>query len=1321
LHPSLATDLKRLLEMPSYDHPSAPAYTPGGFAKRNTTFNRNYKISEQLVSVDVDLENREISGYTVITVSPTEPVLKYVKLDCRQLQIDSVLVNGKRAQYIYEDPFKEEYEEFTYHNGRDQLLKDIHQYHFYKSKAERLYKGENTEELTILMPDNLKLYPQDQSSSSFTPMGHTHTPGSHKASTTTEIFYTNVKIRIEYSLKNPRTGLHFVGGKGSNLSKSEWYAYTSNSSYGVSTSSWVPCIDTLWDKCSWALDIGVPKTVKQIGVSRLIGGEGPSTALDEEDEEDESTEIAVIFGDYASQKECAHSIDLAKKSVSIDLYSATSAHHIGFVVGPFAHTFLMNLQEDESSKDKDTTRVPAAVYCLPRQTQDALNTTIFMNKALDFFSKEFGSYPNAGCALVFINDLQEDYNGFCGFTLLNDRLLYPPTAIDPLFGSSYALLVSLAEQWSGIYVVPSSYKDLWVTVGIAHYMALQFIKDLMGVNEYKYRIKKQAEKICELDVGKAPLSTPHFRFPISVNDLDFIRLKAPIVLFILDRRMTKQSFGLSRVFPKIFLQCMSGDLPNGSLSTQHFQHVCEKVNHNRLEPFFRQWIHGSGVPIFRVTQRFNKKRMFIEMGIRQVQGQETEQPPPDSETFISDAVHELDSQNDTKNQHQLFTGPMTIRIHEADGTPYEHIVDLKEGFTRLDIQYNTKYKRLKRSQKQIKSEKEAKEAAEEDDQVLLHCLGDILQSEKDVKEWRLTDWTKEEEDKMTNEAFEWIRIDADFEWICKIHLNQPDYMYASQLQQDRDVEAQLESINYFVNSNPSPLYSSILLRTLMDSRYYYGIRVEAALGMARFAKKETNWISKVHLLKAFKILFCFENTEIPLPNDFSDFPGYFIKKAIPEALSLIRDEDSRCPLDVKQFILTILKYNQNLNNPYTDIHYVGHLIECLASSILANPPPLTEMNKEEENFLSEAIGEISRQQKMDEWTDKSSVSVVALRQKLRLMGKKLMRMQPEDLLGRTMKSHPPDIRIAAYEGLFQMGALKNSSILNYFFLSLIFETSSYLQYGFIRAFAKSLGLAIVEGCLIDLDEDELTRSIDVETEIAESDSGFIVVENGNNEAFESRRDAASRTTLKGSIELLRRHYSGYEPLNKELWNAVRHPLLNISHKRDLFDIISVLIPAYDTFPITLDMPREKRVAAHNLGDGKVVLKREGYLKISLPKKLSIPIAKPVSAPQRRKSISKPAKVHTSGTSLFRSEINRSSDGPLRHVKINHHKKLLVLSSTPFRSKKVKLKLPSENLKEAERRYQSKIGAPRTEYRDSPKPVKREDSAPIPKLKLKFKF
>ena len=261
----------------------------------------------------------------------------------------------------------------------------------------------------------------------------------------------------------------------------------------------------------------------------------------------------------------------------------------------------------------------------------------------------------------------------------------------------------------------------------------------------------------------------------------------------------------------------------------------------------------------------------------------------------------------------VFTGSMTLRIHEADGTPYEHIVEIKEGTTKFDIPYNTKYKRLKRNKKQ-RERAVASGEADAQEEVLLYCLGDVLQTEEETAQWRLADWTKEDEERMGQESYEWIRMDADFEWVCKLSLGMPGYMYLSQLQQDRDVVAQLESLQYMAAQREHPLISTIFVRTLMDSRYFHGIRVTAAEALIKHAKDEVDWIGLFHLEKAFQELFCLPDSPMTRSNDFSDRAAYLLQQVIPDCISKVRDNSGKTPLRVKQFLFDKLKFNDNSNN-----------------------------------------------------------------------------------------------------------------------------------------------------------------------------------------------------------------------------------------------------------------------------------------------------------------------------------------------------------------------------------------------------------------------
>jgi len=149
---------------------------------------------------------------------------------------------------------------------------------------------------------------------------------------------------------------------------------------------------------------------------------------------------------------------------------------------------------------------------------------------------------------------------------------------------------------------------------------------------------------------------------------------------------------------------------------------------------------------------------------------------------------------------------MTVRIHEADGTPYEHVLDIRSPFKRYEVPFNTKYKRIRRNTKRYLARQAAAQAAAEGDAEAAEAIGlidmgfglEIWEKEKEREIWKVADWTEEDEQVMSGATYEWIRMDADFEWIAAIAFEQPDFMWVSQLQRDRDVVAQLEVSSFCV-------------------------------------------------------------------------------------------------------------------------------------------------------------------------------------------------------------------------------------------------------------------------------------------------------------------------------------------------------------------------------------------------------------------------------------------------------------------------------------------------------------------------------------------
>lgn len=253
----------------------------------------------------------------------------------------------------------------------------------------------------------------------------------------------------------------------------------------------------------------------------------------------------------------------------------------------------------------------------------------------------YGSFPFSSYKICFIDEVVPECVDTASLSLCSNRLIFPEDIIEPLDRVTRILVHALACQWIGVNVIPKEPGDLWAVVGIAYYITDMFMRKLSGNNEYRYQQKKAADRICELDISRPSIYDLGRLVFLDSSELDFIAVKAPLVLFILDRRLTKASgsSGLSRIISRVFLNAKVGDLPNGALNTASFMKTCEKVGHAKLDVFFSQWVFGTGCPRFRVTQRFNKKRLVVEMLIHQVQGEITD-PDLKSDTFMRDIREE---------------------------------------------------------------------------------------------------------------------------------------------------------------------------------------------------------------------------------------------------------------------------------------------------------------------------------------------------------------------------------------------------------------------------------------------------------------------------------------------------------------------------------------------------------------------------------------------------------------------------------------------------------------------------------------------------------
>lgn len=1169
-----------------------------------------------------------------------------------KIEITNCEVDGHGASWQHIDGFK------------DLQLKEpsvgVHQHEALRAKFASLNRTINKCDLHVRFPDNVKVTLQDRDSGQATHdlnlnganengnedeievatpavMPTPMTPfGLNGPAPAGRIQYKPITVKIWFRCVQPALGLRFVDCTNG---KQFPHAYTINHPIPCSTSLWLPCLDGIWERSTWEISISVPKTLADIGrrtndTTTTEQMNKTDSGADEVTEPGDSLDISVVCsGDFVD--EIADTADQSRKIVSFAQSSPVGASHIGFAVGPFESFTLSDLRDSEEDDLIGSSAVDVYGHCLPGSMPDLQNTCFPIYKAMDFFVKEYGSFPFTSYQVCFLEDMEVDSVGLAGLSLVTSRMLFQDRMLDPIYDITKKLVIDLAAQWIGVNIVPRSWSDTWLTLGISHYIAGIFLRKLMGNNDYRFRLKQSVVKITEQDIGKPPISSRDLEIPIDPDQTEFIALKSPVVLHMLDTRLTRagSNLGLGRVIPKIFLQALSGELANGILSTEKFLRQCEKVAHIKLEDFARQWIFGHGYPKFSVVQRFNKKKMQIEMGIRQQQFQDIGRNEPSESDFVDDSYRAM-TKPPLGPVEAIFSGPLTIRIHEADGTPYEHIIELKDQYHKVDIPYNNKYRRRVRTRKAVKAKLDGDTVTngndeideENSEQVHINCLGDGFQSDQDHTTFRLEDWSTDDEEKMSGEAFEWIRLDASFEWICTMQVGQPDYMYHSQLQQDRDVVAQYEAIQYFSTCKPSPIISTILFRTIMDERYYYGIRQLAALALPQGATEEMKYIGSFHLKTIFQKLYCYPLPDdarlIPLPNNFSDVADYFLRRSLLLAMASIRVKGYTSP-EFRRILFDQLRHNDNSVNVYDDTHYLTHLLDCITTSLISTDAqhiPNLRQDSELKIDLDATLTELERWQRMDRWRPsyENIITERAIQCKERLMQAGLLATTYREMLDYTREQHYHLVRHQAFSSMLNLGALREDPLVRYILYTLQNDPSSSMRHRLACSMKRAIGCMAVRGIRPDTG--------------LQPDIDDMIVEEDTSVAIEVRKDRELRTTMEGALTAFRQEFGEKEVLKQSIWQAVNDPYLALLPRRHLLDICKITYETKESRILKFKIPSMKaRLVCKKTGPGKVVIIKEKPFEEFFKKKTA-PVEKPnLTKIKMNKPVKIVIKIHNSGS------------------------------------------------------------------------------------------
>lgn len=1177
-----------------------------------------FTIIEQSVHLDLAFREKQVSGTTTIKIFRNSDDLEYITLDARQCDIDTdgVTVNNQKVKVEYKDPYELMDTPKGYTWGARQ--------HHLRTRRMKALQHTQRAELPMTGRERKGCQPAVGSLRIWLKPANT----SKIKLVKTALAANTYEVTVPFQITSVRDGLHFVGV---DLGDDRYpHAYTRHSIEPGYASCLFPCVDDRSRVELWTIALKFPRTVAD-ALNQSLASQGSASkwvskkprndssqygsyALTEEDKLLDMT--AVCSGTLVGEHEDAD--DMTRKVMTFQAKSC-GAQHIGFAIGPFEDVDLYSsyrTEEDEVKLAGNAIKIHG--YCLPNRSDEVCNTCQPLANAADFFTMTFSKYPydDNSYKICFLDDMVEDAVPLQGFSLISSRLLYPDDVIDTEVEVTRKLVHTIASQYFGVFINPNELTDTWIVVGLAYYMTDLYLRKLAGNNYYRYEMRVLAEHLTQVDHGRPSLHDLGRLLHLGDFEMNFMALKAPLVIFILDRRLMKSSnsSGVTRVISQHLRDAMqSTDEASFVMSSDKFRRQCEKKGRLRLEDFWDQWVFGSGCPRFHVTQRFNKKRLEVEVTVMQNQVKWSQEPHQlEKEEFWRDLVEERYSV-EASEVPLTFTGPMTFRVHEADGTPYEHCLEIKldaaatKG-SRLSMPYNTKYKRIKRTRQNKRAKEQSRatrdpdrmdEDGNDDDDDKGHSMstfGDVLVNDDDMAAWKLVDWDDDMQAQMDQESYEWIRVDCDFEWIYNLETNFKVYMTVAQLQQDRDVAGQVESMLTLTRNQPSNIQTTMLLRTLYDTRYFYGIRTMAANALTRHAEPANNFRGMHHLMRVFKKFFCYPDTTTPRPNDFSNKKEYYIQGAIPMALAKIRGGQAFCPQEARQLILDQLIYNNNEENPYSDQFYVAKLLDALAISLtrVDTVNGVQEgMSHEIRLFVDSALEQIERYEKMDGWafTYKNIWVVTALNCKLRLMKSGVIPVDGTAFMKYAMTQNFEAVEIKAFEALIELGYLLKPRFLKLLLTEISTHHSPYVRDQLFKLFTRGLAAVAFGESETSGQRGPSPKPIrDVENAegdmlMEEDDDGGLIVEQSD-EVMKRRQDLIARQKdITVAIKALKEAVQDDEEFQKQLWKAIDSHIIGLAEKRNLLELCATLFPEEDEMMVTLNYPARWTVerASHTKG------------------------------------------------------------------------------------------------------------------------------------------
>lgn len=197
----------------------------------------------------------------------------------------------------------------------------------------------------------------------------------------------------------------------------------------------------------------------------------------------------------------------------------------------------------------------------------------------------FGGSGARGYPFTLLLDRRED---FFGGSLAAD--------IDRLFTKRHVLLHEMAHTWWGNAVTGVGEGSIWINEGLANYASIRALGALFGKEAENNAIQRHIQYFLDSS-GSGRLLEPGGLAQMAQRTA---YTKGALVFFELEHLLSREVVDRGL---RLFFQSNYG----GYVEIKHLRQALEKAAGRSLSQFFRDWVHGRGLPHMELSQSHKKQ------------------------------------------------------------------------------------------------------------------------------------------------------------------------------------------------------------------------------------------------------------------------------------------------------------------------------------------------------------------------------------------------------------------------------------------------------------------------------------------------------------------------------------------------------------------------------------------------------------------------------------------------------------------------------------------------------------------------------------------